>query len=201
MAVLVEHDKRKHEILEKALGLFMEEGYEDVTYQKIADRCGITRTTLYIYFKNKREIFIWSIKQLTQLIEQNLLQILEDTSLSASDCLKKMCMHIIDECEANQQLFIVLLDYLLQLQKSGGDCAKRVRRRTVRLKHLMSTILIRGMQDGQFKQQRVTDINNVIYNLMQSAILNLAVLSQTKLDEIRSSICFIIDSITVTQEN
>jgi len=196
MAVLVEHDKRKREILEKALTLFMEEGYEDVTYQKIADRCGITRTTLYIYFKNKREIFIWSIKQLTQSIEQNLLATLDDTSLSAPECLKKMCMHIIDESEANPQLFKVLLDYLLQLQKSGVDCAKRVRRRTLRLEHLMSTVLIRGMQEGQFTQVRVTEINTIIYNLIQSAILNLAVLSQTKLDEIRSSICFVIDSIS-----
>ncbi|HAO29760.1 MAG TPA: TetR/AcrR family transcriptional regulator [Treponema sp.] len=196
MAVLVEHDKRKREILEKALTLFMEEGYEDVTYQKIADRCGITRTTLYIYFKNKREIFIWSIKQLTQSIEQNLLATLDDTSLSAPECLKKMCMHIIDESEANPQLFKVLLDYLLQLQKSGVDCAKRVRRRTLRLEHLMSTVLIRGMQEGQFIQVRVTEINTIIYNLIQSAILNLAVLSQTKLDEIRSSICFVIDSIS-----
>ena len=194
MAVLVEHDKRKREILEKALTLFMEEGYEDVTYQKIADRCGITRTTLYIYFKNKREIFIWSIKQLTQSIEQNLLATLDDTSLSAPECLKKMCMHIIDESEANPQLFKVLLDYLLQ--KSGVDSAKRVRRRTLRLEHLMSTVLIRGMQEGQFIQVRVTEINTIIYNLIQSAILNLAVLSQTKLDEIRSSICFVIDSIS-----
>lgn len=70
MAVQVEHEKRKHEILTKALELFIEEGYEDVTFQKIADRCGITRTTLYIYFKNKREIFLWSIKQFTQALEQ-----------------------------------------------------------------------------------------------------------------------------------
>ena len=55
MAIIVEHDKRKKEILETALDLFMEKGYEDVTFQKIADRCGITRTTLYIYFKNKKE--------------------------------------------------------------------------------------------------------------------------------------------------
>jgi hypothetical protein len=89
-----------------------------------------------------------------------------------------------------------LLDYLLQLQKSGVDCAKRVRRRTLRLEHLMSTVLIRGMQEGQFIQVRVTEINTIIYNLIQSAILNLAVLSQTKLDEIRSSICFVIDSIS-----
>ena len=41
MATIVEHDKRKHEILQKALDVFIEEGFEDVTFQKIADRCNV----------------------------------------------------------------------------------------------------------------------------------------------------------------
>ncbi len=63
MAVVVEHDKRREKILEKALLVFIEDGFVDATYQKIADRCGIARTILYLYFKNKSEIFNYSIKQ------------------------------------------------------------------------------------------------------------------------------------------
>ena len=72
MAIVVEHDKRKHEILQKSLDVFVEQGYEDATFQKIADHCGITRTTLYIYFKNKHEIFLGSIKELLSELETNL---------------------------------------------------------------------------------------------------------------------------------
>ena len=129
MAIVVEHDKRRHEILEKALDVFVDEGYEDVTFQKIADRCGITRTTLYIYFKNKREIFLWSIKQLTGSIEEKLKAIIGDQELSCQDALRKILMQIVDECENNSRLFTVLLSYLLNLQKTGGDPAERVRRR------------------------------------------------------------------------
>ena len=32
MAIVVEHEKRKREILEKSFQLFIEDGYEDVTY-------------------------------------------------------------------------------------------------------------------------------------------------------------------------
>ena len=88
MAIVVEHEKRKKEILEKSLELFIAEGYEDVTYQKIADRCGITRTTLYIYFKNKREIFSFSIKQLTGDVERQLLEIIKQPELHSVDCLE-----------------------------------------------------------------------------------------------------------------
>ena len=34
MAIVVEHEKRKREILEKAMELFCRDGYEDVTFQK-----------------------------------------------------------------------------------------------------------------------------------------------------------------------
>ena len=77
MAIVVEHDKRKHEILQKSLDVFVEQGYEDATFQKIADHCGITRTTLYIYFKNKHEIFLGSIKELLSELEKNLRDIIK----------------------------------------------------------------------------------------------------------------------------
>ena len=98
MAIVVEHDKRKHEILEKSLDVFIEEGYEDVTFQKIADRCGITRTTLYIYFKNKREIFLWSIKQLMAGLQEELVSITDTDNNSAkpSQTLYKILMAVMD---------------------------------------------------------------------------------------------------------
>ena len=124
MAIIVEHEKRKRKILEKALDVFVEEGYEDVTFQKIADRCGITRTTLYIYFKNKREIFLWSIKQLVSGIETTIMQIVNNTSFNTENCFRKMLMSIVDAIGENKKLFSVLLLYLIQLQKSGVDPRK-----------------------------------------------------------------------------
>ena len=35
MAIVVEHDKRKQEILQKSLDVFIEEGYEDATSRKL----------------------------------------------------------------------------------------------------------------------------------------------------------------------
>ena len=118
MAIVVEHDKRKQEILQKSLDVFIEEGYEDATFQKIADRCGITRTTLYIYFKNKHEIFLGSIKELLSELEEALKKIMEDSSLNAEDTLRAVLSTLADAIEYNKKLFSVLLNYLTQLKKS-----------------------------------------------------------------------------------
>ena len=195
MAIIVEHDKRRHKILEKALDVFVEEGYEDVTFQKIADRCGITRTTLYIYFKNKREIFLWSIKQLVSGIETTIMQIVNNTSLNAEKCFRKMLMSIVDAIGENKKLFSVLLLYLIQLQKSGIDPRERVMRRVIKLRHIMTTLLIRGEKSGEFKRINVKIVNDMFYGLIESAIFRIAVLAQENIDDIRDILNFAVDGI------
>ena len=193
MAIIVEHEKRRKEILKKSLDVFVEEGYEDVTFQKIADRCGITRTTLYIYFKNKHEIFLGSIKELMGSLEENILLYINNTSISNEEALRKILCCIIDKCESSKKLFIIILGYLLQLKKSGVDTNLKVRRRVVRLKHHLSTVLIRGIQNGEFRETNVKDMNELLYGLIEAAIFRLTILNQEKIEDIRETINLAID--------
>lgn len=188
MAIVVEHDKRKADILEKSLELFCKEGFEDVTFQKIADACGITRTTLYLYFKNKREIFVWSIKQLTSGVEKELLEILKDKNLSSAESLKKMMSCVVSLCAENRQFFRVLLFYLTNLQKSGVDPEERINRRIIRAKHLLSMIIIRGQKSGEFKPYPVKQINEMFINLLYSVIFEIAVLNKKDVSDVMESV-------------
>jgi len=193
MAIVVEHDKRKQEILQKSLDVFIEEGYEDATFQKIADRCGITRTTLYIYFKNKHEIFLGSIKELLSEMEGALKIIIKDENLTAEAALRKILETLTDACERNKKLFSVLLNYLMQLRKSGVDTGERVRRRVIRVRHLLSTIIIKGIQNKEFKDINVKDANETLYGLMESAIFRIAVLNQDNVADIKAALNTTVD--------
>lgn len=193
MAIVVEHEKRKREILEKSFQLFIEDGYEDVTYQKIADKCGITRTTLYIYFKNKREIFLWSIKQLTNDVEQELIGIIKNNQIDSIECLKRIFLCIIDIAESNRAFFRVLKMYLMQLEKSGVDINDRVTRRVIRIQHLMNMVLIRGQKKGEIKNLPIKEINSLLYCLLETSIFRLGILNQENLDEMRGTVKFVIE--------
>lgn len=193
MAIVVEHDKRKHEILQKSLDVFVDEGYEDATFQKIADRCGITRTTLYIYFKNKHEIFLGSIKELLSDLEQDLISIAKNQTLSAKESLNQILEQIINSCNNNKKLFSVLLSYLIQLKKSGENPNDRVRRRVIKLRHLMSTIVIKGIRSGELKRLNVKAMNEMLYGLVEASIFRLAVLNQDNTKDISDSIKLAID--------
>lgn len=184
MSIIVEHDKRRKEILERALDVFMDEGFEDATFQKIADRCGITRTTLYIYFKNKREIFNWSIKQLMAGVESDLAEISDQTGHTCPEKLRLILTTVIQRVEENRRLLAVVLNYLIHLSKSGTDPDNRVRRRTIRLRHILAGIVIEGVRKGEFAPVNVRVADDLLYGIIEAAIYRLVVLGRPSVSEL-----------------
>ncbi len=198
MAVIVEHEKRKHEILEKSLELFIEEGYENVTFQKIANLCGITRTTLYIYFKNKQEIFVSSIKEMTDALEVQLKEIILEENQTAPQTLKKFVGHILDQCENYKRFFKILLVYLIQIQKSGEDAGRKVDKNILKLRHMLNVIIITGENNGEFKKDvPIKQTVDIFYTIIESGVFRLAVEGRKDIEDTRRILNLMVDSLTV----
>ena len=178
MSITIEHERRKKEILEKALDVFVAEGYEDTTFQKIAERCGITRTILYLYFKNKREIFNFSIKLFTEKLEDEIRGIGADPARSQADKVSAIMALVLEACGANHRLLTVILDYLGHLRAAGSDPDERVRRRTIRMRHILAGILIEGQRKGDFPQFSVKAASDLFYGIIEAAIFRIAVLGR-----------------------
>jgi AcrR family transcriptional regulator len=208
MAIVVEHDKRQKQILKKALDVFVEEGFENATYQKIADHCKITRTTLYLYFRNRREIFNYSIKQLLSDVEKDIMGVKENSALSYPDKIRKTLSVILDRLEENKRLLSVTLDYLLSLSRTSGSetLAKeadgfslpdtRVRRRTIRLRHILATMIIEGIKAGELKQVDVAGADNLLYGIIETAIFRLAVLKRNSAAELKKVVELAVRGLT-----
>ena len=184
LSITIEHEKRKREILEKALDVFVDEGYEDTTFQKIAERCGITRTILYLYFKNKREIFTFSIKLFTEKLEAAIHVIGSDPLRSQADKLAAILAMVLESCASHRRLLTVILDYLGHIRMAGGDPDDRVRRRTIRMRHILSGILIEGQRSGDFQDFSVKVAGDLIYAVIEAAIFRVAVLGREDLSSL-----------------
>jgi AcrR family transcriptional regulator len=202
MSIVVEHEKRKKEILECALNVFMDEGFENATYQKIADRCGITRTTLYIYFRNKKEIFNYSIKQLLTKVEESIQEIRADESLDSVEKISRVLLDILKLLEQNRSLLSVILDYLMHISARAGSSADsspelRVRRRTVRLRHILSSMVIEGVKAGELKKVKINTADDLLYCFIESAIFHLVVLKRKTVTELRDVVTFAVRQFTL----
>jgi AcrR family transcriptional regulator len=67
------HDRRRGEILDKAVEVFAKHGYPNTDVQFVADPLKISKGTVYRYFKSKEELFLaavaWGIDQLEDHME------------------------------------------------------------------------------------------------------------------------------------
>jgi len=197
MAVAVEHEKRRKQILEKALMVFISDGFEDATFQKIADRCGITRTILYLYFKNKKEIFNYSIKQLLINVEERINTIKNDKSLNSADKITDVLLAIFSLLEQNRQLLSIIFDYLLHFSKNNTSPEEYVQRRTVRLRHILSSMVIEGVKAGELKDIDIKTIDDYIYSFIESAIYQLVILKRKDTHELKKTVVFAVKQLVV----
>ncbi|MCL2600399.1 MAG: TetR/AcrR family transcriptional regulator [Treponema sp.] len=197
MSTAIKHEKRRREILTNALDVFVEEGFECTTFQKIADRCGITRTTLYIYFKNKKDIFNYSIKLLLAKVEDDIKQIQSDDTLDSIGKITQVLLDIFEVLEENRKLLSVILDYLLHLSKGSADPGVRVRRRTIRLRHILASLVIEGIKAGEIRTVSVKTAGDYLYAIIEAAIFRLVVLRQENIGDLRDTAVFAVDSLAL----
>jgi len=175
MTTTVDHHQRRIQILTKAFALFAEEGYAGVTYQKVADRCGISRTAIYKYFQNKEEMFLYAVKlatdNLTTLIE-NTLRHYEGTPLEKLVRVMRVTVRLL----ADNRIFLtVILDYILTQKQHGKDMRRQVRRRSFGLKHLLVKLLREASTAGELRVCQCEMAALHLYGMLESFILNLTV--------------------------
>ena len=82
---------------------------------------------------------------------------------------------------------------MIPLKKTGEDPRERVQRRVIKVRHLLNTVLIRGIHDKEFKDMNVADMNQLLYNLLESAVFKIAVLFQSDIKDVRSSLNLAVD--------
>ena len=63
--------ERPQEILEAAFAEFSRNGYAMTTLDQIAERAGVTKGTIYVYFENKEHLFISMVREVTKATSES----------------------------------------------------------------------------------------------------------------------------------
>ncbi|EQB65028.1 MAG: TetR family transcriptional regulator [Thermoplasmatales archaeon E-plasma] len=71
-------------IMESASRLFFESGYQESSMDDIAREIGVTKGTLYLYFKNKEELLYEVCRRNTNLLEDNLDKLVTEDILESA---------------------------------------------------------------------------------------------------------------------
>jgi hypothetical protein len=130
-------------------------------------------------------------------VEENINLIRADSSLNNIEKITRVLHAIFKLFEQNRQLISVVIDYLLYIYKDDINPEKRVRRRTVRLRHILASMVIEGVKDGELKKVKIKTADDYLYSFIESAIYQLAVLKRKNLSELKETVVFAVKQFAV----
>ena len=115
----IDHEARKEKILQTALNVFAREGYRDSNLSLIATECGISRPTIYQYFKDKEQIYYYAVKLVTGRMFTKYADYAWETDDPIAKRILNICEDIIDMADKNKDALTSLVDVMLLLKKRG----------------------------------------------------------------------------------
>jgi len=183
MGIVIDHEARRRAIISKSIQLFAEQGYDGVTYQKIADSCGIARTTLYKYFHSKRQIFNYAIWQVANILIDRFAEILNprDSVITRLDRLLHAVLQLLFE---QRIILTVILDYVLAAQRTGQNLARLIASHTIGLRRIIHRLVVEGVRKGELQNVNASLATEQLYALLEAAILRLTVSQNANYEEL-----------------
>lgn len=173
----IDHELRKIKILQTALIVFAKEGYKDSNLSLIAQECGISRPTIYQYFKDKDEIYYYAVKLVTNKMFEKYGEYAWDSDENVLDRIISICSDIIDTGVEHIGELTSLVDVMFLMRKEGTDFNKVILRRTAKLNILFKRLLRLGIDRGDIKPgTSIEKVTEHISLLLQSFCIEFAFL-------------------------
>lgn len=180
-------DARKREILETAMRLFVERGYEAVSMRDIAKAADITAGLCYHYFDSKQKLFAVALAAYAEECCRDYLRILDDARLTLEEKIDALYDAVLDEeslryheffhAEGNQelhrQLAFELCDLLGPHLLDAVEADARRRGMTVRSPETLVDFLTHGQLNvlssvGAPDREDVERIRSYVHVLLAS---------------------------------
>ena len=139
--------RRRHEIFNASVTLFLEKGFQETTMQEIAQTAGMGKSTLYDYFTTKDDILISYVEDAIANLAEQVIQI-TGRNIPADEKLRKV-MHLhLEFLMANKDFYTKLT---FEVQRLGLESQRRIQLRRHAYQDLLCRLIEDGIQEGVFR--------------------------------------------------
>ncbi len=144
---LMKRNKPKYkQIIDAAVIAIAENGYHQAQVSKIAKQAGVADGTIYLYFKNKEDIFISVFQEKMAVFVENLKEIIQQGESSTEKLSQMIDNHF--QVLANDHHLATVTQ--LELRQSNKELRVKINTILKEYLKLLDEILIEGMTNGEF---------------------------------------------------
>lgn len=161
-----ELDRRRHEIFNAAVKLFVEKGFNETSMRAIADATGVGKSTLYDYFPSKDEMLIAfvvdEVGHMTTAAGEILAQ-----DLSAGEKYRRILRKHMEHVLENKPLYMRLT---FETQRLSFENQQRIQAHRHAYQDMLCGLVSQGIQDGEFRSVNPLIAVRGMFSLLTSFI-------------------------------
>ena len=154
--------ERPQEILEAAFLEFSRNGYAMTTLDQIAERAGVTKGTIYVYFESKEQLFISMVHELMKATLDTVQDLFERHDGSTADLLRAqfsfIYQHLVED-RRRREVVRMLIAEASRFPALADRYHQEVHRPCV---DLLTRAIRRGIDRGEIRPSAVTECPLVI---------------------------------------
>ena len=154
--------ERPQEILEAAFVEFSRNGYATTTLDQIAERAGVTKGTIYVYFENKEHLFISMVREITKATLDTVQGMFESHEGSTADLLRTqfsfIYQHIVEDRRRREVVRMLIAE-----ASRFPELADRYHQEILRpCLDMLRQAIQRGMDRGEFRNSAIIDLPQIV---------------------------------------
>jgi AcrR family transcriptional regulator len=154
--------ERPQEILEAAFAEFSRNGYATTTLDQIAERAGVTKGTIYVYFENKEHLFISMVRELMKVTLDAVHEIFTREEGTTAELLRELFGFIyqnIVEDRRRREVVRMLIAEASRFPALADRYHEEIHQPCM---ELFTQAIQRGMDRGEIRRSAVTDCPLII---------------------------------------
>jgi AcrR family transcriptional regulator len=154
--------ERPKEILEAAFEEFSRNGYAASTLDQVAERAGVTKGTIYVYFESKEHLFISMVREFTKAALDTVHEMFEQHEGSTADLLRAqfsfIYQHIVGD-RRRREVVRMLIAEASRFPALADRYYEEIHRPCL---ELLQKALQRGIDSGEIRRSAIIDCPQVI---------------------------------------
>jgi AcrR family transcriptional regulator len=147
--------ERPAEILEAAFAEFSRNGYATTTLERIAERAGVTKGTIYVYFDSKEHLFMSMVREITKSTFDTVIDMFERHEESTADLLRAQFSFIYESIVENRRRREALRMLIAEASRFPGLADRYYQEILCPCLNLLKQAIQRGIDRGEFRKSAI----------------------------------------------
>lgn len=168
-----EKENRRSEILNAARRVFGEKGYKNAAITDIAMEAQLSPGTLYLYFKNKEELYTTLSVDMLEDMTEEIKNVTAESSLSIEEKLFRVNEIFLETYETDSKVLINI--FHLQsgeaLNRLSPEVIQKIKDISSNSHKALASIIQEGMDQGIFRTEHPVAIADIIWGNFSGIVL------------------------------